>query len=107
MEQATPGWRKRETLSRIFQSLRIAVNQELESLQTALTDAIDLLSPGGRIVVLSYHSLEDRIVKHTFRQASKTGKLIVLTKKPIYPTAEEIASNPRSRSAKLRAGRKP
>jgi 16S rRNA (cytosine1402-N4)-methyltransferase len=106
IEKATPGWRKRETLSRIFQSLRIAVNQELESLQNALTDAINLLAPEGRIVVLSYHSLEVRIVKNTFRHFKENGQLNILTKKPIFPSEEEIASNSRVKSAKLRAGEK-
>ncbi|MDI6731023.1 MAG: 16S rRNA (cytosine(1402)-N(4))-methyltransferase RsmH [Candidatus Margulisbacteria bacterium] len=103
VEKATPGWRKRETLSRIFQSLRIAVNQELECLHTALEDAIDLLSPSGRIVVLSYHSLEDRIVKQTFKHA---GQLKILTKKPVTATEEEVNLNPRAKSAKLRAAEK-
>jgi len=95
-----------ETLSRIFQALRIAVNQELESLQAALNDAINLLAPGGRIIVLSYHSLEDRIVKNTFKQAKQDGKLNILTKKPVTANEEEINLNSRARSAKLRAAEK-
>jgi 16S rRNA (cytosine1402-N4)-methyltransferase len=91
--------------TRTFQALRIAVNQELDSLEPALRDAVDVLSPGGRLCVISFHSLEDRIVKHTFRALS--GKddpsLTVLTKKPQVPTREESERNPRSRSAKLRA----
>ncbi len=106
IEEATPGWKKRETLSRIFQALRIAVNQELESLQAALNDAINLLAPGGRIIVLSYHSLEDRIVKNTFKQAKQDGKLNILTKKPVTANEEEINLNSRARSAKLRAAEK-
>ncbi len=104
IEKAIPTWKKRESVTRIFQSLRIAVNQELDNLKVALTDAIDLLNPGGRIVVISYHSLEDRIVKHTLRNSAKEGKLTVLTKKPICPQEAEISSNPRARSAKLRVG---
>jgi 16S rRNA (cytosine1402-N4)-methyltransferase len=106
VEKAIPTWKKRESVTRIFQALRIAVNQELESLKTALTDAIALLKPGGRIVVISYHSLEDRIVKHTFKKAHQDGILKILTKKPVRPQTSEIASNPRAKSAKLRAGEK-
>jgi 16S rRNA (cytosine1402-N4)-methyltransferase len=90
--------------TRTFQALRIAVNQELDHLEHALRDAADLLAPGGRLCAISFHSLEDRIVKQTYRalflQAS--GELEILTKKPQLPTAEEIRQNPRSRSAKLR-----
>ncbi len=104
VEQAIPTWKKRESVSRIFQSLRIYLNQELDSLKTALNDAIDLLKPGGRIVVLAYHSLEDRIVKQTFRTAKTEKKLDILTKKPQRAAEAEISANPRARSAKLRAG---
>jgi 16S rRNA (cytosine1402-N4)-methyltransferase len=106
IEKAIPTWKKRESATRIFQALRIAVNNELDSLKTALQDAIDLLKPGGRIVVISYHSLEDRIVKQTLRQAKADGKLDLLTKKPLRAKDNEIASNPRAKSAKLRAGEK-
>jgi 16S rRNA (cytosine1402-N4)-methyltransferase len=85
---------------RTFQALRIAVNRELEELDASLPHAAGLLGPGGRMVVISYHSHEDRAVKHAFRGDER---LQVLTKKPLVPTAEEIAQNPRSRSAKLRA----
>jgi 16S rRNA (cytosine1402-N4)-methyltransferase len=94
--------------TRTFQAIRIAVNQELDCLAPALRDATDVLSPGGRLCVISFHSLEDRIVKHTFRALS--GKddpaLVVLTKKPQVPTREESDRNPRSRSAKLRAAQR-
>ena len=94
--------------TRTFQAVRIAVNQELDCLEPALCDAVDMLSPGGRLCVISFHSLEDRIVKHTFRALS--GKddpaLVVLTKKPQAPTREESDRNPRSRSAKLRAAQR-
>ncbi|MBU0672543.1 MAG: 16S rRNA (cytosine(1402)-N(4))-methyltransferase RsmH [Candidatus Margulisbacteria bacterium] len=104
IEKAIPTWKKRESVSRIFQSLRIFINQELDSLKTLLNDAVDCLNPGGRIVVISYHSLEDRIVKQTFRAAKADGKMNLLTKKPLRATEDEISSNPRAKSAKLRAG---
>ena len=85
---------------RTFQALRIAVNRELEELTAALPPAAGLLGPGGRVVVISYHSLEDRIVKHAFRD---DDRLDVLTKKPLVASAAERAGNPRCRSAKLRA----
>ncbi len=83
-----------------FQALRLAVNRELEELTAALPHAAGLLGPGGRVVVLSYHSLEDGTVKRAFRD---DDRLIVLTKKPLVPDAEERERNPRARSAKLRA----
>jgi 16S rRNA (cytosine1402-N4)-methyltransferase len=85
---------------RTFQALRIAVNRELEELTAALPPAAGLLGPGGRVVVISYHSLEDRIAKRAFRD---DDRLDVLTKKPLVASAAERAGNPRSRSAKLRA----
>ncbi|GIU96767.1 MAG: ribosomal RNA small subunit methyltransferase H [Actinomycetota bacterium] len=85
---------------RTFQALRIAVNRELEELAASLPRAVGLLGPGGRVVVISYHSLEDGIVKRAFRE---DPRLVVLTRRPLVPTAEEIARNPRARSAKLRA----
>ena len=90
--------------TRTFQALRISVNQELDCLESALRDAVDVLSPGGRLCVISFHSLEDRIVKHTFRALSgkEDPALVVLTKKPQVSTREESDRNPRSRSAKLR-----
>jgi len=85
---------------RTFQALRIAVNRELEELTAALPPAAGLLGPGGRVVVISYHSLEDRIVKRVFRD---DDRLDILTKKPLVASAAERARNPRARSAKLRA----
>jgi 16S rRNA (cytosine1402-N4)-methyltransferase len=106
---------------RVFQALRIAVNDELGALETALPAAIEMLRPGGRVAVISFHSLEDRIVKHTFRQLAKgctcppdfpvcvcghEPELRILTPRPVRPSAREAALNPRSASARLRAGEK-
>ncbi len=106
-----------KTLARIFQAIRIEVNGELKSLETVLEDSLELLSPGGRAVVISYHSLEDGIVKKFFRDKALTSipsknkyvpdtvvvpRLKVLTKKPVVPTDTEIERNPRARSAKMR-----
>lgn len=96
--------------TRTFQALRIAVNQELEQLEAALPQALDLLAPAGRIAVISFHSLEDRIVKLFFRAESGYGgsanerpaRLTIITRKPIEASEGELAANPRARSAKLR-----
>ena len=113
-----PGRRRVHPATRVFQALRIAVNEELEALQAGLAAAVDLLRPGGRLVVLSYHSLEDRIVKR-FLQAERRGctcppeapvcvcgrqpRLRLLSPKGLVPTVAEITANPRARSARLRA----
>ena len=89
--------------ARTFQALRIYVNKELDNLLQALPQALEILEPAGRLVVISFHSLEDRLAKNFFRTARQEGKLKILTKKPIQPTLEETMKNPRSRSAKLRA----
>lgn len=89
--------------TRVFQSLRIVVNQEIASLEAFLNQAPNWLKPGGRIGIISFHSLEDRIVKHQFRDSPL---LKVLTKKPITPQEKELNENPRSRSAKLRFAQK-
>lgn len=89
--------------TRVFQALRMAVNDELGALQTVLASLRDLLTPGGRAVILTFHSLEDRLVKQTFAQGMHDGVWTVLTKKPLRPSQEEVAANPRARSAKLRA----
>jgi len=113
--------RKIHPATKIFQALRIEVNNELEVLQDTLHQAIQVLDPGGRLIVISYHSLEDRIVKHTIKDATRecicprevlvcncnhSPELKILTKKPIIPTEEEIEMNPRSRSAKMRVAEK-
>lgn len=88
---------------RVFQALRIAVNTELRNIEEALPKAINLLERKGRLVVISFHSLEDRIVKNQFKTFQKEGKGRILTEKPILPSSDEIKKNSRSRSAKLRA----
>jgi 16S rRNA (cytosine1402-N4)-methyltransferase len=89
--------------ARIFQALRIAVNDEMENLKKGLEQAFQILNKEGRVVVISFHSLEDRIVKWFFRDLEKQGKIKILTKKPITAGEAEIITNSRSRSAKLRA----
>jgi len=92
--------------TRTFQAFRIAVNRELEALEVALNHAIDFLKVGGRICVISFHSLEDRIVKVKFRTLAREGKLLLVVKKPLRPSDEECANNPRARSACLRVAEK-
>lgn len=110
-----------EKIQKIFQAFRIAVNHEIENLNLVLPRAIEVLQPKGRIAVISFHGLEDRIVKHCFRRESKdcvcppeipvcrcghTATVKIITKKPLIPTNEEISLNPRARSAKLRVAEK-
>jgi 16S rRNA (cytosine1402-N4)-methyltransferase len=117
IEQATPRREKIHPATRVFQALRIAVNDELGVIERTLPEAIDLLQPGGRLAVISFHSLEDRIVKQTFKLESTDcicppnvpvctcghkARVKLVTRKPITATDAEIAQNPRSRSAKLR-----
>ena len=110
--------KEKKMLAQVFQALRIEVNREMDVLQTMLKQALSVLKPNGRLVVLTYHSLEDRFVKHFLRSGNMDGKVekdfygnslspfrLVYTK-AIVPTAEEVAENPRSRSAKLRIGEK-
>jgi 16S rRNA (cytosine1402-N4)-methyltransferase len=124
IKKAIPAGARREgphPAKRTFQALRIAVNDELNVLGQSLQDAVDLLKPGGRIAVITFHSLEDRIVKGVFGQNSKScicppelpicqcgGKpvLKLITRRPIVPSEEELKVNPRSRSAKLRVAEK-
>ena len=88
--------------TRVFQALRMAVNDELGNARKGLEAALEVIAPGGRIAVISFHSLDDRLVKHYFREKSKDGVLKILTKKPVVPAEEELGFNPRARSAKLR-----
>ena len=88
--------------TRTFQALRIKINDELDSLREAVSGGIQCLVPGGRMVVISFHSLEDGMVKRRFKEAQSQGKGICLNKKPIEPSSEEVSGNPRSRSAKMR-----
>jgi len=115
---ALPKGKENKVLSQIFQALRIEVNAEIEVLQSLLEQSIDALKPGGRIAIISYHSLEDRLVKNFFKTGNVEGNLRkdfygnpltpfkLITKKAITPTDEEIEQNPRARSAKLRIAEK-
>ncbi|HET9030087.1 MAG TPA: 16S rRNA (cytosine(1402)-N(4))-methyltransferase RsmH [Candidatus Aquilonibacter sp.] len=99
-----PGKRERiHPATRVFQALRIAVNDELDVLRGGLHAAVDHLRAAGRVVAISFHSLEDHIVKHTFREDER---LEILTKKPVVPDESEMAENPRARSAKMRAAQR-
>ncbi len=121
VEEAVGGKFLVKSLARVFQALRIEVNRELDQLRAALEAAAPLLRPGGRLVVISYHSLEDRIVKDFFREQAaewihsahrlvpdtpRVPALRVLTRRPLLPSPEEVRKNPRGRSAKLRAAEK-
>jgi 16S rRNA (cytosine1402-N4)-methyltransferase len=96
-------WRAERHAARVFQALRIAVNAELEAVERALPQAFAALAPGGRLAVISFHSLEDRLVKHYFRARAQDGEARLLVKKPVLPTEAEVAANSRAASAKLRA----
>ena len=106
IRRCTPPKNRDRILARIFQSLRIVVNDELEILQDFLLKFVDFLSPNGKIVIISYHSLEDRLVKHQFKHLSNNGLLKILTKRPIRSSEKEINNNRRSKNAKLRAAEK-
>ena len=103
VRRSTPPHQRNKSLARVFQAIRIAVNSELDKLAIFLDHFNDYLCIGGRVVIMSYHSLEDRMVKHCFRSLKQSGKLKVLTKKPIVPSEFEQFQNKRARSAKLRA----
>lgn len=105
VEEGTPGWYQRRRIhpaTKTFQALRIAVNDELGALREGLSAALALVPSGGRIAVITFHSIEDRIVKTMFREAAEAGKGGLLTRKPLGPSSAEEARNPRARSAKLR-----
>lgn len=117
VEHTVGGRYRTKSLARVFQALRIAVNHELDNLRSVLDQAVRFMVPGGRLVVISYHSLEDRIVKEVFRSETASpaeknnpfargpmaeGRLRLVTRKPVTPSEEETARNPRARSAKMR-----
>lgn len=101
-----PGKTRIHRATRTFQALRIAVNDELGALEEFLGQLDGLLAPGGRVVIISFHSLEDRLVKNAFKDGAREGVCEILTKKPVTASDTEVARNPRARSAKLRAARK-
>ena len=106
---ARPGKKRRNRIhpaTRTFQALRIAVNQELDSLQQLLDSAPSVLKSNGRLAVISFHSLEDRLVKNNFKQNKKEGIYEIITKKPLVACEQEISENRRARSAKLRIAQK-
>lgn len=118
VEPCTPKKDPNKFLSKLFQGLRIEVNREMEALKMALEQSMKTLKPEGRLVVISYHSLEDRLVKNFLRSGNFDGKtekdffgrveapFTIITRKAVVPTDAELVRNPRSRSAKLRAGAK-
>jgi 16S rRNA (cytosine1402-N4)-methyltransferase len=97
------AWPRIDPATPTFQALRIWVNDELEALDRFLEDAVDVLAGGGRLAIIAFHSLEDRVVKHTFRRLAAGGAVRLLTKRPLVPAAAEITRNVRARSARLRA----
>ena len=102
----TPPNKRNRTIARVFQAFRIALNNELGRLSKFLSSYIDYLEKGGKIVIISFHSLEDRLVKRNFKDFSQNGLLKILTKKPIIASDEEVSANRRSKSAKLRCAEK-
>lgn len=106
IEKAVPRRGRIHPATKTFQALRIEVNKELDELQAAIGEGAALLKKGGRLCILSYHSLEDRIVKNAFKQLAKEGIFNIITRKPMTPSRHERIINPASRSAKLRVGEK-
>jgi 16S rRNA (cytosine1402-N4)-methyltransferase len=103
VERAVPRTGPIHPATRTFMALRMVVNQELEELDALLARAPQMVRPGGRIVIISFHSLEDRKVKNSFRELARSGRAVLLTKKPVAPGERELRENPPSRSARLRA----
>ena len=106
IKKSTPPHSRNRTIARVFQAFRITLNNELERLSEFLSIYIDYLEKGGKIVIISFHSLEDRLVKRNFKDLSKNGVLKILTKKPIVASYEEVNANRRSKSAKMRCAEK-
>lgn len=109
VRKAVPSFVLRKKIhpaTKTFQAIRIAVNDELGALKQGLSEGVEHLKKGGRIAVISFHSLEDRIVKRFFKEMSAQSEIKILTKRPIVPSSEEIERNPRGRSAKLRTAEK-
>jgi 16S rRNA (cytosine1402-N4)-methyltransferase len=98
------GWQRLDPATRTFQALRIFINRELDGLDVFLESAVSCLAPGGRLAVIAFHSLEDRVVKHTFRRMAQADDAVieVITRRPVVPGDEEASRNPRARSARLR-----
>lgn len=106
VKKTVTGHGKLHPATRVFQAIRIEVNREFDELRKGLLQAVELLNSGGKICVISYHSGEDRVVKHFFREEEQKGNLRILNKKPLLPSLEEISRNPSARSARLRGGEK-
>lgn len=109
LRRAVPAWYRRGRIhfaTKTFQALRIAVNSELFAVEQGIRGAMKTLRSGGKLIVISFHSLEDRIVKNLFREYEKNGYADILFKKPLRPTTKEVMRNPRARSARLRAVQK-
>lgn len=107
--QAVPGWyrkRKIHWATKTFQALRIAVNDETRHIKEGVSRAIEIVAPRGRVAVISFHSLEDGIIKQLFNTEHKKGGIAIVTKKPVTPSRAEVLANPRARSAKLRVAQK-
>ena len=102
----TGAWQRIDPATRTFQALRIWVNEELDGLDRFVDAAVSVLAPGGRLAVIAFHSLEDRIVKQTLRRLADGGDVVLTTRRPVQPTDDEISENPRARSARLRVAEK-
>lgn len=105
IERVAPRRGRTHPATKTFMALRIAVNRELENVESLIAALPAVIAPGGRVAIITFHSLEDRIVKNAFRELARQEKAVLLSKKPVVPARKEIIENPRSRSAKLRAVR--